>query len=141
MVRGQFYGAAAAAASQEVVNPQQSQGGFGNQALGTGRGVGAAAEEPGSGDRDDAAAATIAASPASAARQQGPNEQRRRDRHQAVARVSMWMQRGHCPHMVESTALLMAAVLSDEETPSSLDHNAASTTYALRAAYSAAFSR
>lgn len=37
------------------------------------------------------------------------------ERRLAVARVSMWMQRGNCPHMVESTALLMAAILSDEE--------------------------
>ncbi|GAB0145090.1 hypothetical protein EsHS_00005534 [Epichloe bromicola] len=33
---------------------------------------------------------------------------------QAVVRVSMWMQRGNCPHVVESTALLTAAMLSDE---------------------------
>ncbi|KAK5993270.1 Pre-rRNA-processing protein las1 [Cladobotryum mycophilum] len=62
----------------------------------------------------------------------------RRDQHHAVARVSMWMQRGNCPHMVESTALLMAAVLSDE---GSAIENAGSSTYAVRAAYSAAFSR
>ena len=41
--------------------------------------------------------------------------QNRDQRRLAVARVSMWMQRGNCPHMVESTALLMAAILSDEE--------------------------
>lgn len=58
--------------------------------------------------------------------------------HQAVARVSMWMQRGNCPHLVESTALLMAAVLSDQ---SAVTDNAGSSTYAVRAAYSAAFSR
>ncbi|KAH8179618.1 las1-like domain-containing protein [Sarocladium implicatum] len=50
----------------------------------------------------------------------------------------MWMQRGNCPHLVESTALLTAAVLSDEEAG---EENAASSSYALRAAYSAAFSR
>ncbi|KAG6009629.1 hypothetical protein E4U21_001693 [Claviceps maximensis] len=52
---------------------------------------------------------------------------------QAVARVSMWMQRGNCPHMVESTALLTAAMLSDD--------GLAGGVYAVRAAYSAAFSR
>jgi hypothetical protein len=64
--------------------------------------------------------------------------QKRKDQHAAVARVAMWMQRGNCPHLVESTALLTAAVLSDEEAS---DENAASSSYALRAAYSAAFSR
>ncbi|KAK1594856.1 Las1-like-domain-containing protein [Colletotrichum navitas] len=55
--------------------------------------------------------------------------------HHAVARVSMWMQRGNCPHMVESTALLTAAILSDGESKGSAG------TYAVRAAYAAAFSR
>ncbi|KEY63895.1 hypothetical protein S7711_10174 [Stachybotrys chartarum IBT 7711] len=73
--------------------------------------------------------------------QQQQQRQRRSDQHQAVARVSMWMQRGHCPHMVESTALLTAAVLSDEEVHGAAEHTAASSTYAIRAAYSAAFSR
>ncbi|KAL7812204.1 Las1-like domain-containing protein [Trichoderma gracile] len=50
----------------------------------------------------------------------------------------MWMQRGNCPHMVESTALLMAAVLSDEAAATG---NAGASTYAVRAAYAAAFSR
>lgn len=63
----------------------------------------------------------------------------RREQHRAVARVSMWMQRGNCPHMVESTALLMAAMLNDQDAASS--ENAASSAYAIRAAYSAAFSR
>ncbi|KAG6019494.1 hypothetical protein E4U41_003208 [Claviceps citrina] len=57
----------------------------------------------------------------------------RRSQKQAVARVSMWMQRGNCPHMVESTALLTAAMLSDD--------GLADGVYAVRAAYSAAFSR
>ncbi|KAH7318657.1 Las1-like-domain-containing protein [Stachybotrys elegans] len=65
----------------------------------------------------------------------------RQDQHQAVARVSMWMQRGHCPHMVESTALLTAAVLSDEDDVDVAAEHTASSTYAIRAAYSAAFSR
>ncbi|CAK7263138.1 rRNA-processing protein las1 [Sporothrix epigloea] len=64
--------------------------------------------------------------------------------HAAVARVAMWMQRGHCPHMVESTALLMAAILSEEE-PSSSSSAAtsmgSSAAYAARATYAAAFSR
>ncbi|GJC82145.1 hypothetical protein ColLi_04983 [Colletotrichum liriopes] len=47
----------------------------------------------------------------------------------------MWMQRGNCPHMVESTALLTAAILSDGESKGSAG------TYAVRAAYAAAFSR
>ncbi|KAJ4141292.1 hypothetical protein NW768_000503 [Fusarium equiseti] len=67
------------------------------------------------------------------------DKQTRVRQHQAVARVSMWMQRGNCPHMVESTAILMAALLSDREASS--DGNAASSAYAIRAAYSAAFSR
>ncbi|CAK7243037.1 MAG: rRNA-processing protein las1 [Sporothrix thermara] len=70
--------------------------------------------------------------------------------HAAVARVAVWMQRGYCPHMVESTALLMAAILSDEGVvscagglssstlPTSLGSSAA---YAARASYAAAFSR
>lgn len=67
----------------------------------------------------------------------------------AVARVSMWMQRGGCPHLVESTALLRAAILSDPDaeagagSASGPDCGAArsSGSYAARAAYSAAFSR
>ncbi|KAG8421772.1 rRNA-processing protein las1 [Metarhizium acridum] len=55
---------------------------------------------------------------------------------QAVARVSMWMQRGNCPHLVEATALLTAAVLSDH-----FGGADAGGSYAVRAAYSAAFSR
>ena len=70
---------------------------------------------------------------------QGNPDDRRRNQHKAVARVSMWMQRGNCPHMVESTALLTAAMLTDEEGTAS--ENAASSSYAARAAYSAAFSR
>ncbi|KAI2643685.1 Las1-like-domain-containing protein [Xylaria nigripes] len=56
----------------------------------------------------------------------------------AVSRVSMWMQRGGCPHLVESTALLTAAVLSDLHESRT---RANSSDYAIRAAYSAAFSR
>lgn len=53
-------------------------------------------------------------------------------RRQAVARVSVWMQRGNCPHLVESTAIITAAILNDVPGNSS---------YCVRAAYSAAFSR
>ncbi|KAI0408210.1 Las1-like-domain-containing protein [Xylaria palmicola] len=60
------------------------------------------------------------------------------ERQQAVSRVSMWMQRGGCPHLVESTALLTAAVLSDLHESRT---RANSSSYAIRAAYSAAFSR
>ncbi|KAI1410925.1 Las1-domain-containing protein [Hypoxylon sp. FL1857] len=56
----------------------------------------------------------------------------------AVSRVSMWMQRGGCPHLVESTALLVAAILSDLHESRA---RASSSSYAIRAAYSAAFSR
>lgn len=96
-------------------------------------------------------------------------ETKKDQRRLAVARVSMWMQRGNCPHMVESTALLMAAILSDEEqtgiastagtsagTGTSRMSSSGmataiargvdgigvmSSSYAVRAAYSAAFSR
>lgn len=64
-------------------------------------------------------------------------QQQRERRQRAVARVSMWMTRQHCPHMVESTALLTAALLSDDDAG---NHNAWST-YAVRATYAAAFSR
>lgn len=57
-------------------------------------------------------------------------------RHDAVARVGMWIQRGNCPHMVESTMLLMAAVLSDER-----EGKSASEGFTARGAYAMAFSR
>lgn len=53
-------------------------------------------------------------------------------RHKAVARVSIWAQRGNCPHLIESTALLVSAQLNDVSGASA---------YAVRAAYSAAFCR
>ncbi|KAI0541017.1 Las1-like-domain-containing protein [Xylaria digitata] len=62
----------------------------------------------------------------------------KRQQQHAVSRVSMWMQRGGCPHLVESTALLTAAVLSDLHESRT---KANSSSYAIRAAYSAAFSR
>ena len=54
------------------------------------------------------------------------------ERRHAVARVSVWMQRGNCPHLVESTAILTAAVLNDVR---------GNSTYCVRAAYAAAFGR
>ena len=65
---------------------------------------------------------------------------RRDEQQKAVARVSMWMARQHCPHMVESTELLAAAMLSDEEVAGAEGASGWST-YAVRAAYAAAFSR
>ncbi|KAL2075660.1 hypothetical protein VTL71DRAFT_603 [Oculimacula yallundae] len=56
----------------------------------------------------------------------------RDERRHAVAKVSVWMQRGNCPHLVESTAILTAAILND------VPGNA---TYCVRAAYAAAFCR
>lgn len=87
--------------------------------------------------------------------QAAQTEAQQQEQHKAVARVSMWVQRGNCPHMVESTALLMAALLSDEEqmcntitttteaghARSGNDNTMASSAYAIRAAYSTAFSR
>jgi len=64
-----------------------------------------------------------------------------RHKQEAVARVSMWMQRGNCPHLVESTALLEAAILSDNQATSERSLAGSSSSYAVRAAYSAAFSR
>lgn len=66
-------------------------------------------------------------------------EETRTEQLEAVARVSMWMQRGNCPHLVESTALLVAAVLNDGAGAAVAE--GMSSTYAVRAAYSAAFSR
>ncbi|OTB16854.1 hypothetical protein K445DRAFT_316350 [Daldinia sp. EC12] len=52
----------------------------------------------------------------------------------------MWMQRGGCPHLVESTALLVAAILSDAR-ETRARRSAGASSYAIRAAYAAAFSR
>ncbi|KAK4227658.1 Las1-like-domain-containing protein [Podospora fimiseda] len=62
-------------------------------------------------------------------------EHSKTEKQKAVSRVSMWMHRGGCPHIIESTALLTAAILSD------LDNVDGESSYAVRAAYSAAFSR
>jgi ribosomal biogenesis protein LAS1 len=55
-----------------------------------------------------------------------------KEQHEAVERVSVWVQRGNCPHSVESTALLVSAMLNE---------TAGTSAYAMRAAYAAAFSR
>jgi ribosomal biogenesis protein LAS1 len=54
------------------------------------------------------------------------------EKKEAVARVSVWMQRGNCPHLVESTAILMSALLND---------GVGNSSYCVRAAYAAAFCR
>jgi ribosomal biogenesis protein LAS1 len=59
-------------------------------------------------------------------------EVKEEERRHAVAKVSVWMQRGNCPHLVESTAILTAALLNDVS---------GNSTYCVRAAYSAAFCR
>ena len=53
-----------------------------------------------------------------------------------MARVGMWIQRGNCPHMVESTMALMAAVLVDEKQGPSSEEQ-----YGLRGQYANAFAR
>jgi hypothetical protein len=63
----------------------------------------------------------------------GTNEAtREEEQRKAVALVSVWVQRGNCPHSVESTALLVSAILNEAT---------GNTAYAMRAAYSAAFCR
>lgn len=44
----------------------------------------------------------------------------------------IWVQRGNCPHLVESTAILISAMLNDVP---------GNSTYCVRAAYAAAFCR
>lgn len=69
------------------------------------------------------------------------------DIQKAIARVFMWVHRGNCPHVVESTAMLMSAVLLDRRHThhhrnhhGSSDDDAASE-YGVRAAYLTAFTR
>ncbi|PQE30129.1 hypothetical protein CJF32_00003570 [Rutstroemia sp. NJR-2017a WRK4] len=50
----------------------------------------------------------------------------------AVALVAVWMQRGNCPHLVEASAIITAAILNDVP---------GNETWCVRAAYSAAFCR
>lgn len=60
------------------------------------------------------------------------NEVSNEDRIKAVATVSVWVQRGNCPHLVESTAILVSVMINDE---------VGNSAYGIRAAYSAAFCR
>jgi ribosomal biogenesis protein LAS1 len=54
------------------------------------------------------------------------------EKRDAVAKVAVWVQRGNCPHLVESTAILTEAILNDV---------GGNSTYCVRAAYAAAFCR
>ncbi|KAJ0117811.1 hypothetical protein J7T55_002011 [Diaporthe amygdali] len=77
------------------------------------------------------------------------------DIQRAIARVFMWVHRGNCPHVVESTAMLMSAVLLDRRhtttttttTATSAQHGSdatgpdAASEYGVRAAYLTAFTR
>lgn len=65
------------------------------------------------------------------------------DIQRAIARVFMWVHRGNCPHVVESTAMLMSAVLLDRRhTIGGNDGtDAATSEYGVRAAYLTAFTR
>lgn len=82
-------------------------------------------------DRDDGQALTVGNGA-------GPQDARR----DAVARIAMWVQRGGCPHIVESTALLVSAVLADEDgVGDRSEAGEAAGRLACRAAYAAAFSR
>lgn len=56
----------------------------------------------------------------------------------AIARVFMWVHRGHCPHVIESTALLMAAIVLDSKSGSNQD---AVSGAAVRASYLMGFTR
>lgn len=47
------------------------------------------------------------------------------DIERAIARVFMWVHRGGCPHVVESTALLMSAIVFDARGPHDAVANAA----------------
>jgi len=73
----------------------------------------------------------------------GAAEDEDEEKGRAIARVALWVHRGHCPHMVESTALLAAAVLSDSAAAGERGGGGggAAGGYAVRAAYAAAFSR
>lgn len=76
------------------------------------------------------------------------------DIQRAVARVFMWVHRGNCPHVVESTAMLMSAVLldrrhttrrrqdyEDDDDSSTSSRDDAASEYGVRAAYLTAFTR
>jgi ribosomal biogenesis protein LAS1 len=64
-----------------------------------------------------------------------PAQQRRERWGAAVDRVSVWVHRGGCPHVAESTALIVAAVLADD------DSSGVGGGLAARMAYATAFGR
>ncbi|KAL6910946.1 Las1-like domain-containing protein [Trichoderma evansii] len=144
LVRDQFYGsealtrAAAGGAASSRLQGGRASGRRVEEAAGRDAYAEERCEEGEGLNQGDAGRRTTAAAAANdyqtSSREQGDRD----EQHKAVGRVSMWMQRGNCPHMVESTALLMAAVLSDEAASAG---NAGASTYAVRAAYAAAFSR
>lgn len=144
-MRDQFYGsealtqAAAGGAASSRIQGSRVSGRRVEEAAGRDAHADERREEGEGLNQRDAGRRTTAAAAAANDYQTSSREQGDRDeQHKAVGRVSMWMQRGNCPHMVESTALLMAAVLSDEAAAAG---NAGASTYAVRAAYAAAFSR
>lgn len=57
-------------------------------------------------------------------------------RSRAIARVAVWVNRGNCPHLVESTATLTAVSLDDARSRGS-----SSSSFTIRHAYALAFSR
>lgn len=78
---------------------------------------------PESGSREVVATSNLAAAdvgdadPEGAGKQATAQERRRRRQIQkdAVAEIHAWIERGECPHLVESTSRLVAAALADEE--------------------------
>ncbi len=64
--------------------------------------------------------------------------EQRAEQEEAVARVYMWMQRGNCPHMIESTAALFAAILGDDADAAT---SSPSSMFSTRGAYVAAITR
>ncbi|KAF4849201.1 Pre-rRNA-processing protein las1 [Colletotrichum siamense] len=131
-VRQQFYPAAAPSAPAAATTAPSTKT---RMAASTTRAPATAAAPPRPSASSTHAADTTAATSTSANDHSAAAAAALAAQHHAVARVSMWMQRGNCPHMVESTALLTAAILSDGESSGSAG------TYAVRAAYAAAFSR
>ncbi|KEQ64002.1 Las1-like protein, partial [Aureobasidium melanogenum CBS 110374] len=59
----------------------------------------------------------------------------------AIATVAAWKQRGNVPHAVESTALLMDAMLLHAQFSTSSVVTGTASSFALRAAYTTALSR
>ncbi|KAJ0388104.1 hypothetical protein COL922a_001087 [Colletotrichum nupharicola] len=131
-VRQQFYPAAAPSAPAAATTAPSTKA---RMAASTTRAPATAAAPPRPSASSTHAADTTTATSASANDHSAAAVAALAAQHHGVARVSMWMQRGNCPHMVESTALLTAAILSDGESSGSAG------TYAVRAAYAAAFSR